>query len=167
MLLHLDAAYRFARWLCRSAADAEDVVHDAVIRAYRSYDGARVSDPKSWLLAIVRNCQLNAISRRRPAVALDDVAEETLGMLSARPLTPEEEHIHADGIRTFQNLLGALPDAHREILVLRELEELSYGEIAEVTGIPMGTVMSRLARARSALKDLWERRELGASHGLP
>jgi len=167
VLTHLDAAYRFAGWLCRSAADAEDVVHDAVIRAYKAYDSARVSDPKSWLLAIVRNCQLNAIGRRRPEVALDEVSEETLGELSAQPLTPEEEHVQADGNRIFQTLLGALPDAHREILVLRELEELSYGEIAEVTGIPMGTVMSRLARARSALKDLWVRQELGASHGLP
>jgi RNA polymerase sigma-70 factor (ECF subfamily) len=167
VLPHLDAAYRFARWLCRGAADAEDVVHDAVIRAYRAFDHSRVSDPKSWLLAIVRNSHLSAIKRRRPEVALADMSDESLGELSPLPPTPEEENQQAEGQKNFQALLQALPFAQREILVLRELEEMSYGEIAQVTGVPMGTVMSRLARARAALRELWERREPGVSHGMP
>jgi RNA polymerase sigma-70 factor (ECF subfamily) len=82
------------------------------------------------------------------------------------PPTPEEEGQRLEGEKTFQALLGALPHAQREILVLRELEELSYGEIAAVIGVPMGTVMSRLARARAALKDLWERNQPGVTHGV-
>jgi len=166
VLPHLDAAYRFARWLCRAAPDAEDVVHDAVMRAYRAYDDARISDARSWLLAIVRNCHLTALKRRHPEVALSDVPEDSLGEFAVMPPTPEEEGQRLEGEKTFQALLGALPQAQREILVLRELEELSYGEIAAVIGVPMGTVMSRLARARAALKDLWERNQPGVTHGV-
>jgi RNA polymerase sigma factor (sigma-70 family) len=166
VLPHLDAAYRFARWLCRGAADAEDVVHDAVLRAFRAFDDSHILDPKAWLLSIVRNCHLSAIKRRRPEVALAELSDESLGELSPLPPTPEEESQRAEGQKTFQVLLQALPFAQREILVLRELEEMSYGEIAQITGVPMGTVMSRLARARTALRELWERREPGVSHGM-
>jgi len=164
---HLDAAYRFARWLCRAPADAEDVVHDAVIRAFRAYEGARIADARSWLLTIVRNCHLSAVKARRPETALVRDANEALMEIPANTLTPEEESQRIDGQKTFDALLGALPQAHREILVLRELEELSYGEIATIVGVPLGTVMSRLARAREALRELWERSPDGVSHGLP
>jgi RNA polymerase sigma-70 factor (ECF subfamily) len=136
------------------------------MRAYRAYDDAHISDARSWLLAIVRNCHLTALKRRHPEVALSDVPEDSLGEFSAMPPTPEEEGQRLEGEKTFQALLGALPHAQREILVLRELEELSYGEIAAVIGVPMGTVMSRLARARAALKDLWERNQPGVTHGV-
>jgi RNA polymerase sigma factor (sigma-70 family) len=167
VLAHLDAAYRFARWLCRDAADAEDAVHDAVVRAWRAWDGARVADARSWLLAIVRNCHLSALKARRPELMQRDVSSEILAGIPASTPTPEEESQHMQSQNTFDALLGALPPAHREILVLRELEEMSYGEIASIVGIPLGTVMSRLARARAALKDLWERSPRGVSHGLP
>ena len=167
MLAHLDAAYRFARWLCRDPADAEDVVHDAVVRAWRAWDGARVADARSWLLTIVRNCHLSAIKARRPELAQRDVSSNVLGEIPAATPTPEEESQRMQSQKTFDALLGALPAAHREILVLRELEEMSYGEIATIVGIPLGTVMSRLARARAALKELWERSPYGVSHGLP
>ena len=167
MLAHLDAAYRFARWLCRGPADAEDVVHDAVIRAWRAYDGARIADARAWLLTIVRNCHLSAVKARRPEMAaLREESSEALDQIPAATPTPEEESQRMEGQKTFDALLGALPQAHREILVLRELEEMSYGEIATIVGIPLGTVMSRLARARAALKELWERSTYGVSHGL-
>jgi RNA polymerase sigma factor (sigma-70 family) len=167
VLLHLDAAYRFARWLCRDAADAEDVVHDAVVRAWRAYGNARVADARAWLLTIVRNCHLSALKARRPEVSLSDASDDTLNEIPANTPTPEEESQRMQGQKTFDALLGALPPAHREILVLRELEEMSYGEIATIVGIPLGTVMSRLARARAALKELWERSPYGVSHGVP
>ena len=91
MLAHLDAAYRFARWLCRDPADAEDVVHDAVVRAWRAWDGARVADARSWLLTIVRNCHLSAIKARRPELAQRDVSSDVLGEIPAATPTPEEE----------------------------------------------------------------------------
>ncbi|HEX5163292.1 MAG TPA: sigma-70 family RNA polymerase sigma factor, partial [Steroidobacteraceae bacterium] len=128
--------------------------------------GARVADARSWLLAIVRNCHLSALKARRPELA---VREDSAGALERIPSTlptPEEESQHREGQKTFDALLEALPPPHREILVLRELEEMSYGEIAKVIGIPLGTVMSRLARARAALKELWERSPQGVSHGL-
>jgi RNA polymerase sigma-70 factor (ECF subfamily) len=167
VLPHLDAAYRFAKWLCRSPADAEDVVHDAVVRAWRAYDSARVADARAWLLTVVRNCHLSALKARRPEIAMSEASNDALNEIPATTLTPEEESQRMEGQKTFDALLGALPPAHREILVLRELEEMSYGEIATIVGIPLGTVMSRLARARAALKDLWERSPYGVSHGLP
>ena len=168
VLAHLDAAYRFARWLCRRPADAEDVVHDAVIRAWRAYDGARIADTRAWLLTIVRNCHLSALKARRPeAAALREDSSEVLEQMPSTLPTPEEESQRMEGQKTFDALLGALPEAHREILVLRELEEMSYGEIATIVGIPLGTVMSRLARARAALRELWERSPYGVSHGVP
>lgn len=166
MLAHLDAAYRFARWLCRDPADAEDVVHDAVVRAWRAWESARVADPRSWLLAIVRNCHLSALKARRPELAVREDSSDVLERIPSTLPTPEEDSQRREGQETFDALLGALPPPHREILVLRELEDMSYGEIATVVGIPLGTVMSRLARARAALRELWERSPQGVSHEL-
>jgi RNA polymerase sigma-70 factor (ECF subfamily) len=166
VLPHLDAAYRFARWLCRGPDDAEDIVHDAVIRAFRAFDGARIADPKAWLLAIVRNCHLTGVQRRRAEVSLSDLAEDSLGETTEAPPTPEDVIVRQDGSRVLERLLGSLPLVHREVLVLRELEELSYREIAKTTGVPMGTVMSRIARARTALMGLWQQENLRVNHGL-
>jgi RNA polymerase sigma factor (sigma-70 family) len=167
-LPHLDAAYSLARWLSRSASDADDIVQDAFLRAYRSFDRLRGADVKPWLLAIVRNCCWTAASRRSrwvvglPADGWDDVA----GGSPASAEDPLQEAIRAEDARSLDAAIAALPAGFREVLILREVENLSYREIATVTGAPIGTVMSRLARARVALKNRWRGRTGGPSDGL-
>jgi len=155
---HLDAAYRFARWLARSGADADDIVQEALLRAYRGFDALRGSDIKPWLLTIVRNCHATAhrSQQRHPSVPLpeDNEANEGYAMAANEP-GPESAAIERDAARNLERLLSGLSQEHREVLALRELEELSYREIADMTSVPIGTVMSRLARARSALRELW------------
>ena len=166
---HLDAAYRFARWLTRSGTDADDIVQDALLRAYRGFDALRGADIKPWLLTIVRNCHASAHrSRQRHATVPlpeDNDANEGYAMAATTP-GPESAAIESDAARNFERLLAALSQEHREVLALRELEELSYREIADMTRVPVGTVMSRLARARSALRDLWLHDSAGELHGL-
>lgn len=155
---HLDAAYRFARWLSRSPGDAEDVVQEAYLRAFRGFDALRGSDVKAWLLTIVRNCYATALEqqRRRAAEPLREEHEERPGYLPLPGgVDPESATIERDEQRTFDRLIASLPQEHREVLMLRELEEMSYREIAAVTRMPIGTVMSRLARARIALRAKW------------
>jgi RNA polymerase sigma factor (sigma-70 family) len=158
VLPHLDAAYRFARWLSRSSEDADDVVQDAVLRAFRSFDSLRGSDAKSWLLAIVRNCHATAHRRqqRRAWVPLPEEhdAEDGHVMIASTP-DPEIATVAAEQERTLTRLMAALPEDHREVLVLREIEDMEYRQIANITNVPIGTVMSRLARARAGLKSQW------------
>jgi RNA polymerase sigma factor (sigma-70 family) len=160
VLPHLDAAYRFARWLARSPADADDVVQEAMLRAFRGLDGLR-GDVKAWLFAIVRNCHLTALAQRerRGFVPLPAEGDPHDGpaMVSAAP-GPESASMRRDEERSLERLLADLPPEHREVLILREIEELDYREIAAVTQVPIGTVMSRLARARGALKARWSMR---------
>src|SRR5579872_3288184 len=151
-LPHLDAAYNLARWLARSPVDADDIVQDAMLRAYRGFDGFRGGDAKPWLLAIVRNCFITAMNRRKPQVRLpdgDDVHESVF--IDAAP-DPEQWTIRADDGQKLNLVMASMPAEFREVLVLREMEDLSYRDIARVTGAPVGTVMSRLARARALLK---------------
>ena len=150
VLPHLDAAYRFARWLSSAPGHADDIVQDAMLRAFRGFDAFQGGDARAWLFAIVRNCHVTALSqqRRRALVPLD--SEE---FVTPEP-GPEEDALQRDASRTAARLLAALPAEHREVLVLREFEDMSYGDIACVLAIPIGTVMSRLARARTALKDI-------------
>lgn len=158
MLPHLDAAYRFARWLSRSPGDAEDLVQEACLRAFRGFDALRGSDVKAWLLTIVRNCHATALKqqRQRAAEPLRDEQEEQPGYLPLPGgVDPESATIEEDERRTFDRLIASLAQEHREVLLLRELEEMSYREIATVTRMPIGTVMSRLARARAALRAKW------------
>jgi RNA polymerase sigma factor (sigma-70 family) len=153
-LPHMDAAYNLARWLCGSPADADDIVQDAMLRAFRGFNGFRGDNVRPWLLTIVRNCWRSgaAQSRRRghaPLPAEDD-----------RPLAfdgpdPETEALRASEGRRLDAAIAALPEDFREVLLLREMEDMSYREIAEAVGAPIGTVMSRLARARALLKDRW------------
>jgi RNA polymerase sigma-70 factor, ECF subfamily len=158
VLPHLDAAYRFARWLSRSPGDADDVVQEAVLRAFRGFDALRGSDVKSWLLTIVRNCHLTALKQqqRRAFVPLPEEhdAEDGHAVIATTP-DPESTSMRRDEQRTLDRLMSALAEEHREVLVLREIEEMDYREIAAVTNVPIGTVMSRLARARTALKARW------------
>ena len=148
-LPHLDAAYNLARWLSRSPADADDIVQEAMLRAFRAFDGFRGGDAKAWLLTIVRNCWLSAgrATRRRGHTSLED--EE----LTAPESDPEVTAIQAGTRRRLDALIAGLPEEFREVLILREMEDMSYREIAEVTGVPIGTVMSRLARARAMLRE--------------
>ena len=148
VLPHLDAAYSFARWLSSAPGHADDVVQEAMLRAFRGFDAFQGGDARAWLFAIVRNCHVTAMSqqRRRGFVPIDSEEFE-----SPEP-GPEDEVLQRDASRTVARLLAALPAEHREVLVLREFEDMSYSDIARVLDIPIGTVMSRLARARSALK---------------
>jgi RNA polymerase sigma factor (sigma-70 family) len=158
VLPHLDAAYRFARWLSRSPSDADDLVQEAVLRAFRGFDALRGSDVKAWLLTIVKNCHLTALKQqqRRGFVPLPEEHDVRDGeaMIATTP-DPENTSVRRDERRTLDRLMSALPEEHREVLVLREIEEMDYREIATVTNVPIGTVMSRLARARAALKAVW------------
>ena len=158
-LPHLDAAYSLARWLSRSASDADDIVQDAFLRAYRSFDDLRGADVKPWLLAIVRNCCWTAARRRSRWVTgvPEDAWEEVAGGSAAEGSAedPLEASIRAQEVRSLDAAMAALPPGFREVLILREMQDLSYREIATITGAPIGTVMSRLARAREALKTRW------------
>ena len=147
-LPHLDAAYNLARWLSRSSADADDIVQDAMLRAFRAFDGFRGGDAKAWILTIVRNCwrSAGAASKRRGHTRLEDENLVADG-------DPEEAAIQTGARRRLDILVAGLPEEFREVLILREMEDLSYREIAEVTGTPIGTVMSRLARARAILRE--------------
>ena len=170
VLPHLDAAYRFARWLTRSPSDADDVLQEAILRAFRGFDALRGSDVKAWLLMIVKNCYLTTLTQQRrgaseslPEAHASQDDDET--MISLAP-DPESAAIRQDEKRTFDRLMSALPEEHREVLLLREIEEMNYREIATVTSVPIGTVMSRLARARAALKALWLQEVNGAPHAV-
>jgi RNA polymerase sigma-70 factor, ECF subfamily len=165
VLPHLDAAYALARWLTRNDADAADVVQEAVLRAYRYFDSYREGDAKSWLLRIVRRTCYSWLERNRPAdvVPLEAEAAPNEGGADAPRGTTNTEALlqSRSDLRRLDVLVEALPAPLREVIVLRELHELGYREIAEVTGVPIGTVMSRLHRARSALRRAWDGKDIG------
>lgn len=156
-LPHMDAAYNLARWLSRSPADAEDIVQDAMLRAYRSFDGFRGGNAKPWLLAIVRNCWRDAGADRKRR-AQEPLPEDGSPALVAGGSDPEAAAIDASNNRRLDATIALLPNEFREVLILREMENMSYREIAAVLSIPAGTVMSRLARARAMLKEKWMER---------
>jgi RNA polymerase sigma factor (sigma-70 family) len=159
VLPHLDAAYGLARVLAREPDAAEDIVQEAMLRAFRGFDGFRGGDPRAWLLAIVRNCFLTWAAARRSEGAAPDPDDETVEDPWGREAaTPEALLERGDEIAAVRGVIAVLPGPFREALVLREMEDLSYREIAAVTGVPVGTVMSRLARARSLFGAAWRRR---------
>jgi RNA polymerase sigma-70 factor (ECF subfamily) len=153
VLPHLDAAYNLARWLTRSDVDAEDVVQEACVRALRFFGGFRGDDARSWLLAIVRNSCYDFLRRRRPQ-ELTDAFDEEIHTAVEQTHTPEALLLRRADRAMVRQALETLPLAWREVIILRELEGLSYKQIADVTGIKIGTVMSRLARARARLQQL-------------
>jgi RNA polymerase sigma-70 factor (ECF subfamily) len=152
VLPHLDAAYNLARWLTRNGHDAEDVVQEAFLRALRFFGGFHGGNARAWLLAIVRNACYDWLRRNRPSEVSAPIDEEVHSSAVDPDPTPEDLLIAQAGRHRLRDALEALPVAWREVLVLRELEGLSYREIADVAGIRMGTVMSRLARARAGLQ---------------
>jgi len=154
ILPHLDAAYNLARWLMRNTADADDVVQEAALRAATYYGGFRGTNPRAWLLQIVRNVAYASKKPVRGAVLValpDDGKENSLPELADPGDDPETSLMRRDEIRRVTRLLQSLPAELRETLVLREIEELSYKEIAQITETPIGTVMSRLWRGRQML----------------
>ena len=149
VLPHLDAAYNLARWLVRDPTLAEDVVQDAIVRALAHFDGYRCGDARAWLLRIVRNAAYDALAACKRGAGLH-------GMEQAEAVPdpadgPEAALQGRERLMRLDLALAALPVELRECLVLRELEDLSYKQIAHVAGVPVGTVMSRLWRARRAL----------------
>ena len=152
MLPHLDAAHNLAKWLLRNEQDAQDVVQEAFLRAFRSFNGFHGSNGRAWLLTIVRNTSYTFLKKHR-AVDLTTTFDEEIheaGHESASPAAILERAEHAELIR---DAMDKLPTEFREILILRHQEGLSYKEIGELVKIPSGTVMSRLARARAKLKE--------------
>ncbi|WP_077036658.1 sigma-70 family RNA polymerase sigma factor [Pelomonas sp. KK5] len=153
VLPHLDAAHNLARWLLRDAAAAEDAVQEAALRALRYLGSLRAGeDARPWFLAIVRNCCFSALERRgaEPG-ALDDDEWEALPGSAHEPTQALDRRREREAVDA---AIAALPPLLREMIVLRELEELDYRSIAQVAGVPIGTVMSRLSRGRARLKEL-------------
>src|SRR5258705_2299018 len=151
VLPHMDAAYNLARWLTRNDQDARDVVQEAALRAYRFLDGLR-GDAKPWFLTLVRNACMTWLKTNRPAelAGMDPSAPE---LQLVEEETPETLRLPALARRMLNEALAALPAPFRESLIPRELEDLAYKDIARITSAPIGTVMSRLARARRLLAD--------------
>jgi RNA polymerase sigma-70 factor, ECF subfamily len=153
VLPHLDAAYNLARWLTRNERDAEDVVQESYLRAFRFFAGFRGGDARAWLMRIVRNTCYTWLHANRPLQEATEF-DETLFSPDSRSPNPEEAVLRNDRSAVVRKALETLPTNFREVLILRELEGLSYKEIAEITGMPAGTVMSSLSRARDRLRQV-------------
>ena len=149
VLPHLDSAANLARWLLRNRADSDDVVQEAMLRAYRFFERFHGGDARAWLLQIVRNTCYTWLEKNRPSEMMTEFDEEVHQLPSA---TPETLAAQADERQRLMLALESLSPRSREVLVLRELEGCSYKQIGEITGIPIGTVMSTLSRARERLQ---------------
>ena len=157
---HLDAAYNLAYWLTRNRADAEDVVQDASLRAFRGIRGFAGGSARAWVLRIVRNAAYSWLHKNHPSAVVTVEDLEVVEAAHAKPGGPDAETPEAAAIANadaehLRAAIAALPTPFREALVLRDIEGLDYREIAEATEAPIGTVMSRLARARSMLRASW------------
>jgi RNA polymerase sigma-70 factor (ECF subfamily) len=153
VLPHLDAAYNYARWLTRDDSTAEDVVQEACLRALKFFGTFRGGNGRPWLLAIVRNAYYAWLEKIRPEALNVPFDEETFDDLAADTESAVDRSLEeADQRRLLNHALEQLPTEYREAIVLRELEDLSYKQIASIAGIPIGTVMSRLARGRRLLQ---------------
>ena len=165
-LPHLDDVYTLARYLLRNAADADDAAQECYLRALRHFDTFRGTEIKPWLFAILRNiCRSEFARRSRGTLAMDaaiDDAEDAAPLWQEEQTSPETEILRHRDAESIRHLVAELPPPFREAIVLREINDLSYREIADVVGAPVGTVMSRLARARSMLRKAWL-----AEEGLP
>jgi len=150
---HLDAAFNYARWLTKNDADAEDVVQDAAMRAFRFFASQRGDNPRAWLLTIVRHTWYARVAQRSTRPQTAEYEEMSDPRTGDQP-SPETLLLQRQTVDRVRQAVESLPVDFREVIVLRELEGLSYKEIADVAGIPIGTVMSRLARARERLLGL-------------
>ena len=149
---HMNSAYNLARWLTRNDADARDVVQEAYLRAFRFFDAFKGADGRAWLLAIVRNT-CSSWRRRETGDSLKVAFDERTHGVDRQERSVETDLVEGARVRSLRDCIEALPQEYREAIVMRELEEMSYREIADATSVPMGTVMSRLSRARIRLKD--------------
>lgn len=171
VLPHLDAAYTLARYLTRRAGAADDIVQEALLRTYRSFGSQRVDNVRAWLLAVVRNCFLTWNAKRQGnseggLFEGDQEHSSTLDGEGKEPETPESILLQQEQSSAIRAALEGLPHLFREVLVLRDIEDMSYREIAEITGVPIGTVMSRIARARKTFAAAWKALEMKSSKEL-
>ena len=153
ILPHLDAAYNLARWLTGNDQDAQDVVQEASLRALKFFSGFRGGSSRAWFLTIVRNTFYNWLEKNRPR-DLSTAGDEELLAVEDPAVNPELLMERSANVEAVRGAIERLPVEFREITVLRELEECSYKEIADIAGVPIGTVMSRLARARKQLQQI-------------
>ena len=151
ILPHLDAAYNLARWLTRNEHDAEDMAQESYLRAFKFFDGFRGTDARAWLLAIVRNTCYTWLQQNRGRETMASFDEE-IHTIENEASNPAKLVLKSDDREMLKQALEELPVEFRQVVVLRDLEELSYKQVAEIANIPLGTVMSRLARARERLK---------------
>jgi RNA polymerase sigma-70 factor (ECF subfamily) len=160
-LPHLDDLYTLARYLMRNAADADDAVQECYLRALRHFDSYRGPAMKPWLLTILRNvCNAEFAQRGKRETSADQSEEDEVTLpMWQEPHSAETVLLRQQDGETVRRLVAALPHQFREAIVLREINDLSYHEIAQVAGVPVGTVMSRLARARSMLRSAWNATE--------
>jgi RNA polymerase sigma-70 factor (ECF subfamily) len=157
MLPHLDAAHNLAKWLLRNEQDAQDVVQEAYLRAFRSFGGFHGTNGRAWLLTIVRNTSYTLLKKSH-AVDLTTTFDETIHATGHQSVSPATLLEHSEDAQLIKEAMDGLPAEFREILIFRHQEGLSYKEIADIAQIPSGTVMSRLARARAKLKERLEAR---------
>ena len=153
VLPHLDAAYNLARWLTRDESGADDVVQNACLRAFRFFESQHGASPKAWFMAVVRNAAFDWLKDRSRRAVEVSFEEDTCRMVAAAEELPEIASARSSEARWLRACIESLPPDYREVLVLRELEELPYREISVIVGVPLGTVMSRLARARDLLQE--------------
>ena len=170
-LPYLDDVFTLARYLVRNPADAEDAAQDCYVRALRHFDSYRGPAMKPWLLAILRNVCNDEYARRRDReiptdYAEDETATEAMPVWQEVQASPEGVMLKEQDDATIRRLVAELPEPFRELIVLREINDLSYQEIAEVSGVPVGTVMSRLARARTMLRSAWNAAESAAAPSI-
>ncbi len=170
-LPYLDDVFTLARYLVRNPADAEDAAQDCYVRALRHFDSYRGPAMKPWLLAILRNVCNDEYARRRDReiptdYAEDETATEAMPVWQEVQASPEGVMLKEQDDATIRRLVAELPEPFRESIVLREINDLSYQEIAEVSGVPVGTVMSRLARARTMLRSAWNAAESAAAPSI-
>jgi RNA polymerase sigma-70 factor (ECF subfamily) len=171
-LPYLDEVYTLARYLMRNTDDAEDAVQDCYLRALRHFDSYRGPAMKPWLLAILRNvCNAEFARRSKEEVPTDYTQEESLAeempMWQEPQASPEKMIVRRQDTATIRRLVAELPEPFREAIVLREMNNLSYQEIAQVAGVPVGTVMSRLARGRAMLRAAWNAAENATTRSGP
>jgi len=166
-LPYLPEAYRLAQWLAGSASDAEDIVQEAALRAYRGIKGFGAVNARAWSLAIVRNTAVSWLTKNRPrkVVYMNDLSAaeqqelELEGLYGTRIETPEDVALFKADAADIEGALAELPAQFREVIVLREINQMNYRDIAEITNVPIGTVMSRLSRGRQLLVGLLEKRK--------
>ena|ERR1043165_384076 len=159
---HLDAAYNLARWLTRNEHDAEDIVQDAFLRAFKFFETFRGGNSRSWLLSIVRNTAYTWLEKNRKH-EIGTVADDEIENIQDEAPGPETVLLQDTGHKEIMSAIDKLPVEFREAIVLRELEDMSYKEIADMMNVPLGTVMSRLARGRRQLQETLRHRQPGVA----